>query len=123
MLLTVQLPATEGSARSARGAVRQRFRDRIPAIALDDLLAVVSELVTNATRHGSGDSIRLEVELDRDGRVTGEVENQGEGPVRQVPIVPGHHHHLGLHIVNALAERWRVEHNGLTRVVFELRVI
>ena len=27
---------------------------------------------------------------------------------------------LGLHIVDAIAERWRAEGNGVTRVLFEL---
>ena len=121
MQFDVQLPATEESVREARDFVRERTGDRVPAVLLYDLLTVVSELVANAVRHGEGSQIGLSVEVCGDGRVLGEVENDGTGRVERRPISLGQSHGLGLHIVDALAERWNVAGNGSTRVAFELR--
>ena len=121
MQFDVQLPATEESVREARDLVRERTGERVPAVLLYDLLTVVSELVANAVRHGNGSEVGLSVEVCDDGRVRGEVENAGTGRVEPQPISLGQTHGLGLHIVDALAERWNVAADGATRVAFELR--
>ena len=121
MQFDVQLPATEESVREARELVREQAGERIPAVLLYDLLTVVSELVANAIRHGDGSEVGLSVEVCDDGRVFGEVKNEGTGRVERRPISLGRGHGLGLHIVDALAERWNVAGDGATRVAFELR--
>lgn len=117
--LTTQLPAADSSPHRARTLVRHRFSEKIPADSLYDLLTVVSELVTNAVRHGDGGDIGLAVAVG-DGRIQGEVQNRGEGAVEQVPVDHGRSGGLGLHIVDAIADRWAVRGDGLTRVSFEL---
>lgn len=122
MRFNVQLASAEGSAREARRLIRLELEDRLPAIALYDLLTVATELVTNAVRHGEGEVVGLSVRVADDGTITGEVENEGRGRVVVRPIdTAGAGGGLGLHIVDALADRWSATSvDGVTRVRFEL---
>jgi anti-sigma regulatory factor (Ser/Thr protein kinase) len=117
--LTTQLPAADSSPKDARALLREEFGEKLPADSLYDLLTIVSELVTNAVRHGEGGSIGLAIAVCDD-RVRGEVQNRGEGPVEALPVDHSRHGGLGLHIVDAIADRWNVRGDGLTRVSFEL---
>ena len=119
MRLTTQLPAADSSPRDARALLREQFGDNLPADSLYDLLTVVSELVTNAVRHGDGGSIGLAVAICED-RIRGEVQNRGKGPVEARPVDHSTTGGLGLHIVDAIADRWKVKGDGITRVSFEL---
>ena len=76
--------------------------------------------MTNAVRHGEGDEVVLAVAV-ADGKVRGEVQNRGGGPVRPRPIELSQTDGLGLHIVDAIAESWQVSDNGVICVAFELR--
>ncbi len=118
--LTVQLASKEQAADEARELIRKRLGDVIPATTLWDLLTVVTELVTNAVRHGQSDTVRVRLGVAADGKITGEVENDGRGRVEPGPIEPRGPSGLGLHIVGAIAERWWVHVNGSTLVRFEL---
>ncbi|MDQ2585431.1 anti-sigma factor RsbA family regulatory protein [Saccharothrix yanglingensis] len=62
----------------ARRAVADANRARLPAAEFEDLLLSVSEVATNAVRHGSP-PVRLRVWADRD-RVVVEVHDTGAGP-------------------------------------------
>jgi PAS domain S-box-containing protein len=89
----------------------------------DDVRLLVSELVTNAVRHGPGEPsgpihIRLDVEPET---VRVEVEDPGAGfiPRQRDPrddALGG----WGLFLVSKLADRWGVESEPSTRVWFEL---
>ena len=119
--LAIELESTDEAPSEARATIRARFADRLPAPTLYDLLTVVTELVANGVRHGSGDKVRVELELDGDGRVIGEVVNDGDGRVQMRPVDLKGESGLGLRIVAAVVARWRVITDGVTRVRFELR--
>jgi two-component sensor histidine kinase len=81
-----------------------------------DAALMVSELVTNALRHGVGTiSLRIDVE-PRGVRV--EVADQGTLALSPSPT-PGAHGGWGLRIVEQLADAWGVR-EGSTRVWFRL---
>ena len=107
----------------ARQTIRARFGERLPAPTLYDLLTVISELVANGVRYGTGETVRVQVEVDGDGRVIGEVESEGAGRVEHRPVDVPTGRGLGLRIVAALVERWRVITGPTTKVRFELRSV
>jgi two-component sensor histidine kinase len=108
------VPESSGDARAA-------LRDLAPDLDLTtyaDLLTVVSELINNSVEHGPGKPIRLTVEIDAEGRVRGEVEDQGSGAI-EIRTSDPHDRGLGLQIVDAASSRWGV-YSGSTHVWFEL---
>jgi anti-sigma regulatory factor (Ser/Thr protein kinase) len=109
-------PAPQSSA-EARAALRD-LAPKLDLTTYADLLTVVSELVNNSIEHGPGKPIRLRVEVDAEGRVWGEVEDQGHGSIEIRAADPGDRG-LGLQIVDAAASRWGV-YDGSTHVWFEL---
>ena len=119
--LAIELESTDQAPHEARQTIRARFADRLPAATLYDLLTVVSELVANGVRHGKGETVRVRINVGTEGRVTGEVENDGFDRVIQRPVDLERGTGLGLRIVAALVERWRVIANTTTSVRFELR--
>ena len=121
--LAVELEATAEAPGEARQTIRARFAERLPATTLYDLLTVVTELVSNGVRHGRGETVSLRIDLRGDGRVVGEVESEGSGTVMPREVDVGSGNGLGLRIVAALVERWRVIADGTTRVRFEIRSI
>jgi anti-sigma regulatory factor (Ser/Thr protein kinase) len=90
---------------------------------LEEVRLLVSELVTNSVRHsdGPGDGlVNLDVSVSgRSLRV--EVADSGRGfepqPRDDDRSRPGG---WGLYLVDELADRWGVSHDGLTRVWFEM---
>jgi anti-sigma regulatory factor (Ser/Thr protein kinase) len=86
---------------------------------LDDVLLVVSELVTNAVRYGTepGDSLAVVV-LTTAERVRVEVRD----PVRRHPQMRNESGERargrGLHIVDALAVRWDVDDRPMGKAVW-----
>lgn len=85
---------------------------------LADVELVVSELVTNAVRHGPGAVITLRLVTEADGAVSGEVVDQGDGVV----AIRGHETGeteggMGLPIVDCLTDAWGV-YPGSTHVWF-----
>jgi PAS domain S-box-containing protein len=109
------LPRDPSAAALARRAV-EADAPQLSEPELDVARLLVSELVTNAVRHGSGDEVVLALQVD-DARARFEVHDAGnQRPVRQEPR--GAAGGYGLNLVAALAARWGADaHAG---VWFEL---
>jgi signal transduction histidine kinase len=91
----------------------------VPAAA-DHARLLLSEVVTNAVRHGEGATIRVRLDAGTTGRLRCEVTDDGHGFVptaRDKPAtdVGG----WGLQLVENLSQRWGVR-DGSTLVWFEL---
>jgi anti-sigma regulatory factor (Ser/Thr protein kinase) len=116
--VAISLPATVAAAADARRELQRSFGDALDAQELDDLLLVVSELVTNALLHGRG-NIQLRVGSDGT-RVAGTVGDDGQGfaydPGGTEPSGDGGR---GLNLVSQLTTRWGVR-QAASDVWFEL---
>jgi anti-sigma regulatory factor (Ser/Thr protein kinase) len=103
----------------ARRAV-ERFAAALDPSVVDDTTLLVSELITNSVKYGGEGAIRLILRSEDPRHVHIEVVDQGVGFVpiaRDRPKTePGG---WGLHLVEALTERWGV-HEGSTHVWFEI---
>jgi len=126
MLFNLQLPGGVGAPMRARHALQQRLVDVVDEPLLTDLALLVSEVVTNAVRHGGGGEsgqvgIRIEMEDDV---MTVFVTDPGEGfdvPRKPVPRLP-RSGGLGLFLLDQLSTRWGVERvDDGTRVWFRLK--
>jgi anti-sigma regulatory factor (Ser/Thr protein kinase) len=117
--LHVRLANSPAAAREGRDAVHHHLADRLHGGTLDDVLLVVSELVTNAIRHGRGD-IGLRVAFDGE-LVSGAVEDAGDGFARVARDrgLSGSGGR-GLDIVGGLAARWGIDPES-SAVWFEMR--
>jgi anti-sigma regulatory factor (Ser/Thr protein kinase) len=115
-----ELASEPDSVAEAREHVRESLCHITHAETLESVELVVSELVTNAVRHGSGEPITLRLAADGSGGVAGEVEDQGDGVVairkQDVRTAVGG---LGLRIVDELTSVWGVS-PGSTRVWFRV---
>jgi two-component sensor histidine kinase len=114
--ITVTLQRDHGAPGRARALLREHAngldRDR-----LDTAVLLISELVTNAVLHGTGE-IRLTIDLGHAGGARFAVCDEGHG----TPVVrpePGPDGGWGLRLVGQLARRWGVR-DGQTQVWFEL---
>ncbi|HEX6711724.1 MAG TPA: ATP-binding protein [Thermoleophilaceae bacterium] len=107
------------SVADARSHVRYALESRLDPGTLSDIELVVSELVTNAVRHGPGAVITLRLVTDADGGISGEVVDQGDGVVaiRQHEIGTAAEGGMGLPIVDTLTDAWGV-YPGSTHVWF-----
>jgi anti-sigma regulatory factor (Ser/Thr protein kinase) len=107
-------PESVAKARQVTGQVIDGLGEQT----LEDVRLIVSELVTNAVKHGPDG--RVKVRLRRDGNtIRGEVEDEGTSPFglqRRAGSAGGH----GLHLVESLSDSWGVE-AGSARVWFELQ--
>lgn len=105
------------------GQARHRMREQLRShgvsdSVVDDAVLILSELLSNACRHGRplgrhtevGDGdVRAAWRVDRTGGLTVEV-TDGGGPTRPVPATPSvtARGGRGLNIISALAEEWGV---------------
>jgi anti-sigma regulatory factor (Ser/Thr protein kinase) len=107
-------PDSVAEARHASARLLSGFSDRSRSGAL----VIVSELVTNAIKHGPEAPVTLRMRR-RDGTLRGEVADDGDGTIefrrRSDPAQGGH----GLRLVEALSDRWGVD-PAAPRVWFEL---
>jgi anti-sigma regulatory factor (Ser/Thr protein kinase) len=109
--------------RAARVAVGRWLAGQVGDPVRDDVLLVVSELVSNSVRHAGGvadDVIHVRVQT-QNGRLHLAVEDAGRnGDFARRPASPQLHSGFGLNIVDKLALRWGVNRRGGTRVWAEL---
>lgn len=109
-LLSLQLPAVPASVRAARVAAVDALPGGSGDPLAQELQLVVSELVSNAIEHGSGEGDTVELELSRRGDcvlvvVRDPARNRGSVPVVLTPDgdrVRGR----GLHVVDGIATDW-----------------
>lgn len=112
------------------GQARHRMREQlsrsgVSESVVDDAVLILSELVSNACRHGRplkpsdrGDGdIRAEWRVDKAGRLTVEV-TDGGGPTRPIPATPSvtARGGRGLNIIAALAQEWGVRDSATGEV-------
>ena len=117
--ISLELPATPHAATRARQAVRQATE----AIPPDDrwrIEMIVTELVTNAVKHGPGGPVELAIESGGQG-VRGEVGDPGPGIKRQALIRrrASEEGGRGLFLVDALSDSWGLSQDS-SRVWFEV---
>ena len=100
--LEVRLERSPQAPGVARNAVADWLR-RVPCEqeTVDEVILVVSELVTNAVVH-AGSAPLIMADFD-DGRLRLEVHDDSAEPPR---MRPPHHDGFGLHIVSRLADGW-----------------
>lgn len=112
------LPRQASSVAAARAALRP-LRDEL-GDRHGDAVLLVSELVTNAVRHGSGPEVRLTGTV-RAGRCRFEIVDGGDGfvPPPAAEMQREEAGSRGLPIVEALADAWGV-YEGSTHVWFEI---
>jgi len=117
-------PALPSTVPLARATFADAFSD-LPGDALNDGKVLLTELVTNAIRHGAGGDgwVRLIVrELDRMLRI--EVTDSGEldGVPAIQPPTPGRVGGWGLQVVDSVATRWGVTNEAGRTVWCELAI-
>jgi anti-sigma regulatory factor (Ser/Thr protein kinase) len=113
--ITVTLPRDAGAPRRARALLREHANG-LDRAQVDTAVLLISELVTNAVLHGTGE-IRLVIEIE-DGDARFSVCDEGDG----TPVIreqPGPDGGWGLRLVGQLASRWGVRPER-TEVWFEL---
>jgi len=119
-VLEVELARESTAPRVARTLLRERFGNELSHDALDTASLLVSELVTNAVRHGHG-RIMLRAHLNGD-RLLVEVIDEGTGlepAIRERDFEDPRGGGRGLMVVDAESSRWGI-HEGPTHVWFEL---
>ncbi|MFJ1603186.1 ATP-binding protein [Streptomyces sp. NPDC088253] len=112
-----RLPRHPASVGLARRRVRDHLRDwghspDDPALA--DVVLIVSELVTNAVRHGPLHEGEFEVAVTAlaDGSCFVEVSDEGLAAPRLRPVSEGEETGRGLHLVEGVAVAWGVWSRG-----------
>jgi anti-sigma regulatory factor (Ser/Thr protein kinase) len=117
--LNLELTAALDAAWRARQAIASQVGESLPGPRLSQLLATVSELVTNSVKHGPGEPIHVSVRVSNDGTIFGRVEDGGRGRVAIREGVDPIEGGMGLKLVEAFTDRWGVE-DGTTNVWFEI---
>jgi len=119
--LRMRLGSGPDAAASARRAISGLRADLDPPL-IETLRLLVTELVTNSVRHTAADSLTLSVAVGKSAVLT-EVADTGPGFDPQcVEDSAKNDTGWGLFLVQRLADRWGVRHDGPNkRVWFELR--
>lgn len=108
--LVLELPAMPAAGFVARRALLAK-RDVLPSSVRDDVLLLVTELVSNAVRHartGADRAVRVEVRK-RELMVRVAVFDEGTGFTAEVPQVkPDQSGGWGLFLLDRIADRWAI---------------
>jgi anti-sigma regulatory factor (Ser/Thr protein kinase) len=120
-MLDLTLRSESRSVAEARTRVSEAIGPHLENGIDETLKLLVSEVVTNAVRHGGSDGpVELHASWNSEIRVA--VQDHGDGfthrPRAEEPDEPGG---FGLYLVGQLADRWGVETDGGTTVWFVLR--
>jgi serine phosphatase RsbU (regulator of sigma subunit)/PAS domain-containing protein/anti-sigma regulatory factor (Ser/Thr protein kinase) len=122
-LVALESPGGPQAPAAARDALRAALEGRVRGVLESDALLIVSELVTNAVRHGGArtrdETLELHVALVGEA-VRLEVVDPGEG-FEPGAHGPRHDGGYGLHLLDRLAARWGVAGSAPTTVWTELR--
>jgi anti-sigma regulatory factor (Ser/Thr protein kinase) len=119
--ITIELAATVYAPGRAREAVREAAEDA--AVHEDERWRaemIITELVTNAVRHGPGGPVEVAIEAGRD-RMRGEVADPGTG-FRKYQVTSRRAYDeggRGLFLVDALSDSWGLSDDS-SRVWFEV---
>ena len=119
--MDLELPSHPDSVARARQAL-VALDGQVSAEVREDLRLLVSEVVTNAIRHGDagGSVVRLRIAPDTD-HVRIEVRDPGTGfSPPEIDPDPDRAGGWGLWLVEQLADRWGISNDGGTCVWFEL---
>jgi anti-sigma regulatory factor (Ser/Thr protein kinase) len=119
--LKMRLGSGPEAAASARSAIAKLRADLDPPL-IETLRLLVTELVTNSVRHTAAESVTLRVAIGKTAVLT-EVADTGPGfDPKCVENSANEDTGWGLFLVQRLADKWGVRHDGPTkRVWFELR--
>ncbi len=119
--LDLTLPTAPESVAEARTRVLAAVGPALVGAQVETLRLLVSEVVTNAIRHGASDE-PVEVHLSWNAEVRVDVVDHGDG-FTPAPRAGGFDEPggFGLYLIGRLADRWGVETNTGTRVWFVLR--
>jgi signal transduction histidine kinase len=119
MTRTIDIARDANAPQVARLALNDLDTELDPTV-LEDTRLLVSELVSNAVRHGDGDQVRVVLDVMGPTRVRCEVIDNGDGflPIARRPDDP-REGGWGLHLVEQLSQQWGVR-EGSTHVWFEL---
>jgi anti-sigma regulatory factor (Ser/Thr protein kinase) len=121
--MTLMLERSVHAPGRARAAVSRRCEPLgLDASLGQSLILLVSEVVSNAVRHSSGDPaepIELVVRVD-DEKIHVSVTDAGDGFVPRPRDPASTSDGYGLYLLEKVAARWGVESEGDTKVWFEL---
>jgi signal transduction histidine kinase len=119
-LLSLELTSDLAAGTRARRAIEPLLGHELRAEEASDILLLVTELVTNAVRHGTGTTLLLTAQRHA-GALRVEVHNDGNGET-PAPTTGGPEGGWGLQLVEGVASAWgRSATDGKTLVWFELR--
>jgi anti-sigma regulatory factor (Ser/Thr protein kinase) len=116
------LPPAPAAATAARTAVTERLAASLGQQVLEDVRLLVTELITNALRHGAltpGDRVGVKASVDH-GVVRLEVSDPGRDGDVEIREPGARGGGYGLYLVEKLARRWGVDRREGTTVWCEL---
>jgi anti-sigma regulatory factor (Ser/Thr protein kinase) len=119
MIRVQDIPRDPRAPAVARHMVDDLYGAVAPVVA-DQARLLLSEVVTNAVRHGDGEVVRVLLDADPGGALRCEVTDEGHGFVPVARAGPATEAGgWGLHLVETVSRNWGVR-EGSTHVWFEL---